>query len=251
MISTAIFPRNASAFTAGQNRNVYVASLPMNFDDQELHNLFSPYGRIISARIMRAKKSHLSKGYGFVMYREVSAAEQAIQGLHGRVVGGSRIQVRWASADASTTFSKVSHTPALPSVSTPAASAAAAITTTATAAVPNAHVVSIATNPYTPQIQSQAYMLIAPTMQYEQQPPPQPGATTFALHQNYGALLNSPLVVAANSGVMQAAFAPQSPLQPILPQLSSSPPQQPMHLMVLPNGERHIVQFNQLSFQNI
>lgn len=87
-------------------RNVYVASLPLYFDDQLLFELFAPYGRISSARVMRAKGSHQSKGYGFVMFRDSKNAECAIESLNGRTLAGSRIQVRLANADACNAFEK-------------------------------------------------------------------------------------------------------------------------------------------------
>ncbi|KPI83347.1 RNA-binding protein 5-like protein [Leptomonas seymouri] len=238
MSSAAVFPSNGNTAAVGQNRNVYIASLPLYFDDQQLHNLFSPYGRIISARIMRAKKSHLSKGYGFVMYREARAAEQAIKALHGCVVGGLRIQVRWASADASTTFSNVSHAPALWNAPVAAANTTATTTAATPTAAANAHGIHLTASRYTPQVQSQAYTFIAPIMQYEQALQSQPGATAIALPQNYGALLNSPVATASSNSMTHSAFAPQS-----------SP--QPVHVMVLPNGDHLLVQLNQLCFQNV
>lgn len=255
MTSSTIFTGNASGAATSQNRNVYVASLPLNFDDQQLHNLFSPFGRIISARIMRAKKSHLSKGYGFVMFREASGAEQAIQALHGRVIGGSRIQVRWASADASTTFSKVSHAPASANNSTSTQQTATNAATANTmipyvSAQPNAQFLAAATNVYPASVASPAFTFLTPAMQYDPQPAAQTGAA-IALHQNYGALLNSPVLSATQNGMAPAGFAAQSPPQQVLQQLTSTPPQHPMYVMVLPNGEHHIVQLNQLSFPNM
>lgn len=95
---------NVNNAPSDPSKNVYVASLPMAVDDQQLHDLFAPYGPITSARIMRAKGTHVSKGYGFVLYKEAHSAARAIAALHGQSVLGSRIQVRLANADASTAF---------------------------------------------------------------------------------------------------------------------------------------------------
>lgn len=113
--------------------NVYVASLPLEFDDQGLNDLFAPYGSISSARIMRAKGTRRSKGYGFVLYRDSASAVRAIGALHGHVLQGSRIQVRLANPDASNAFenspSAALNTPPLsqvnPSVRPPALQTAA------------------------------------------------------------------------------------------------------------------------------
>ncbi|RNC42400.1 RNA-binding protein 5 [Trypanosoma cruzi] len=85
-------------------RNVYVASLPLDFDDQQLFDLFAQYGPISSARIMRKKGTRESKGYGFILYKNVASAALAISSLSGGIIGGSRIQVRLAHPDASTAY---------------------------------------------------------------------------------------------------------------------------------------------------
>ncbi|ORC86046.1 putative RNA-binding protein 5 [Trypanosoma theileri] len=85
-------------------RNVYVASLPLSFDDDQLFNLFAPYGSINSARIMRSKGTRQSKGYGFVLYKNPRSAELAISNLVGHVIDGNRIQVRLAHPDASIAY---------------------------------------------------------------------------------------------------------------------------------------------------
>lgn len=257
MSSSAVFASNTGAGDAGQTRNVYVASLPSHFDDQQLHNLFSPYGRIISARIMRAKKSHLSKGYGFVMFREASAAEQAIQAVHGSVIEGSLVQVRWASADASTTFGKVSHTAAPVSeskVATNAASSASATASAAAVMMPypsagvNTHVTPVTGNLSTPQ----AYTFGAAPIQYEQFPQPSMHplhsvGAAMALHQSYAPVLNVPLMPAQGMNVVHGAY----PAQSMLPHLTPTPPQQPVYVVVLQSGTPHIVQLNQLAFQDM
>ncbi|RNF03749.1 RNA-binding protein 5 [Trypanosoma rangeli] len=90
--------------------NIYVATLPLDFDDRQLFDLFAPYGSINSARIMRKKGTRDSKGYGFVFYKNASSAELAIGSLSGSVIGGKRIQVRLAHPDASAAYNS-QHTP--------------------------------------------------------------------------------------------------------------------------------------------
>ncbi|KAH9586208.1 RNA recognition motif domain [Trypanosoma melophagium] len=85
-------------------RNVYVASLPISFDDEQLFSLFAPYGSISSARIMRKKGTRESKGYGFVLYKNPRSAELAISSLVGHVIDGNKIQVRLAHPDASIAY---------------------------------------------------------------------------------------------------------------------------------------------------
>lgn len=58
--------------------NLYVKNFPQpNFEDGELHELFSKYGEISSAIIMRDENGN-SKGFGFVCFKEHEAAKAAL-----------------------------------------------------------------------------------------------------------------------------------------------------------------------------
>lgn len=81
--------------------NVYVASLPAGFTDQQLLELLVPYGSITSARVMCDPKTGQCKGYGFVLFESEKSAAAAIQGLSGYAIDGHRIQVRLAHLAAS------------------------------------------------------------------------------------------------------------------------------------------------------
>lgn len=85
-------------YTAGSN--LYVASLPPNFTDEDLFSLFSPYGPIISAKAMCKKGLKECKGYGFVLFQREDDALRAQSGMIGHVIGNNKIQVRQARATA-------------------------------------------------------------------------------------------------------------------------------------------------------
>ena len=82
------------------SRNVYVASLPLTLNDAELMNMFATYGVVLSAKIMREKKTRQSKGYGFVLFQTEECAASAVRGMSGLLVGSSRLQVRLAHLSA-------------------------------------------------------------------------------------------------------------------------------------------------------
>ncbi|CAH0747825.1 unnamed protein product [Bemisia tabaci] len=76
--------------------NLYVSGLPKNMAQQDLENLFSPYGRIITSRILCDNMTVrqfvgaagdnmpcLSKGVGFIRFDQRIEAERAIQELNG------------------------------------------------------------------------------------------------------------------------------------------------------------------------
>ncbi|KAI9308730.1 hypothetical protein BJ944DRAFT_246321 [Cunninghamella echinulata] len=61
--------------------NLYIKGLPMTITSTELFNLFKPYGRIISARVMENEKGK-SKGFGFVSYSQSIESAAALISLH-------------------------------------------------------------------------------------------------------------------------------------------------------------------------
>lgn len=90
------------------SRNVYVATLPQTLNDAELMNLFAPFGVVLSAKIMREKKTRQSKGYGFVLFRDEESAVAAVAAMHNATIHGhsGRLQVRLAHPTASKDLSK-------------------------------------------------------------------------------------------------------------------------------------------------
>ncbi|KAI8342607.1 hypothetical protein BC941DRAFT_413281 [Chlamydoabsidia padenii] len=61
--------------------NLYVKGLSLSMTSAELFNLFQPYGRIISARVMVTEKN-VSKGFGFVSFSQPIEAASALVYLH-------------------------------------------------------------------------------------------------------------------------------------------------------------------------
>ncbi|XP_034934017.1 ELAV-like protein 1 isoform X7 [Chelonus insularis] len=75
--------------------NLYVSGLPKNMTQQDLENLFSPFGRIITSRILCDNMS----GVGFIRFDQRVEAERAIQELNGTIPKGSTepITVKFAN----------------------------------------------------------------------------------------------------------------------------------------------------------
>lgn len=65
--------------------HLYVSGLPINMTQQDLEDLFSPYGKIIMSRILSDSTTGLSKGVGFIRYDQRTEAERAIKELNGSV----------------------------------------------------------------------------------------------------------------------------------------------------------------------
>jgi RNA recognition motif-containing protein len=77
-------------------RNVYIASLPLEFSDRQLYELASRFGNIASHRMFTDTKnvSQTGHAYGFVLFTTAAAAAAAVAGLSDLQVGDRRLQVR-------------------------------------------------------------------------------------------------------------------------------------------------------------
>ncbi|CAL5429641.1 unnamed protein product [Camellia sinensis] len=76
--------------------NLYIGYLPPTLDDDALIRLFSPFGEIAMAKVIKDRVTGLSKGYGFVKYSDVNQANQATNSMNGYRLDGRVIAVRVA-----------------------------------------------------------------------------------------------------------------------------------------------------------
>jgi RNA recognition motif-containing protein len=74
--------------------NIYVGNLSWNMTDDDLNNLFSQYGTVSSAKILKDKTTGRSKGFGFVEMDDNDAANAAIAGLNEQEVQGRKLNVK-------------------------------------------------------------------------------------------------------------------------------------------------------------
>ncbi|KAH3743197.1 polyadenylate binding protein [Pelomyxa schiedti] len=72
--------------------NLYVRNLVDSVTDEVLTNLFSPYGAVQSATVMRDSKG-LSKGFGFVKFSTADECQRAIHNLNGQAFRGKPLYV--------------------------------------------------------------------------------------------------------------------------------------------------------------
>lgn len=72
--------------------NIYVGNLNYRVDDNELKEIFSEYGDVISARIIMDKATGRSRGFGFVEMEDVDG-RRALDELNGVEVQGRELKV--------------------------------------------------------------------------------------------------------------------------------------------------------------
>src|SRR6187397_2489018 len=73
--------------------NIYVGNLSWNLKEQDLANLFTPYGEVASAKIVMDKFTQRSKGFGFVEMPNDEQAQAAIAQLNGSEIEGRNLVV--------------------------------------------------------------------------------------------------------------------------------------------------------------
>jgi RNA recognition motif-containing protein len=73
--------------------NIYVGNLSWTMTDEDLSNLFTQYGSVTSAKILKDKMNGRSKGFGFVEMEDDEAAKTAITNLNETEVQGRKLIV--------------------------------------------------------------------------------------------------------------------------------------------------------------
>ncbi|HAO03671.1 MAG: RNA-binding protein [Chitinophagaceae bacterium] len=73
--------------------NIYVGNLSWSMSDDDLSNLFTQFGSVTSAKILKDKVSGRSKGFGFVEMETDEEANNAIANLNETEIQGRKIIV--------------------------------------------------------------------------------------------------------------------------------------------------------------
>ena len=76
---------------------VYVGNLPFSVTDEDLRAMFSNFGEITEAVLIKDKFSGRSKGFGFVTYSTEESANKAISEMNGKEVQGRELKVTEAA----------------------------------------------------------------------------------------------------------------------------------------------------------
>jgi RNA recognition motif-containing protein len=73
--------------------NIYVGNLSWSMTDEDLSSLFTQYGSVTSAKILKDKMNGRSKGFGFVEMEDDEAAKTAIANLNETEIQGRKLIV--------------------------------------------------------------------------------------------------------------------------------------------------------------
>lgn len=95
-INTLSREQNIDSYVASST--LFVGDLSVICDEEQLFDLFHPYGQIESVQLKKSERdpqrAHL--GFGFVKFVAREAAERALQALNGQFFLGRAMRVGWA-----------------------------------------------------------------------------------------------------------------------------------------------------------
>jgi RNA recognition motif-containing protein len=76
--------------------NIFVGNLAYTATENDLRQLFEPYGVVDKIQIITDRDTGRAKGFGFVEMPESQAAQAAVQGLQGTELAGRALTVNEA-----------------------------------------------------------------------------------------------------------------------------------------------------------
>jgi len=76
-------------------KSIYVGNLPFSATEEEIRNLFSPYGTVHGVKLVSDRETGRPRGFGFVEMDDSEAAS-AISALNGQDMGGRSLRINEA-----------------------------------------------------------------------------------------------------------------------------------------------------------
>jgi len=76
-------------------RKLFVGGLPWAVDDERLLEVFSEYGQVAEAVVIKDRETNRSKGFGFVTFDNEQDAEEALE-LDGGKIDHRQVRVNYA-----------------------------------------------------------------------------------------------------------------------------------------------------------
>ncbi|MDL2272253.1 RNA-binding protein [Desulfovibrio sp. OttesenSCG-928-I05] len=76
-------------------KSIYVGNLPWSATEDEVHNLFSEHGSVLSVKLVTDRETGRARGFGFVEMEDADAAT-AVEALDNTSFGGRTLRVNEA-----------------------------------------------------------------------------------------------------------------------------------------------------------
>ena len=78
------------------NNKLFVGNLTFDTTENDLQDLFAPFGTVNEANLLMDRMTNRSRGFGFVTMSSDDEAQKAIAGLNGKDIGGRALTVNVA-----------------------------------------------------------------------------------------------------------------------------------------------------------
>jgi RNA recognition motif-containing protein len=76
--------------------NIYIGNISYGMTPEEIKSVFTPFGNVLSVKIIADKQTGRSKGYAFVEMENEVEAQNAIKALNETEVNGRNVKVNSA-----------------------------------------------------------------------------------------------------------------------------------------------------------
>ena len=73
--------------------NIYVSNLMNYMKDEDLQNLFAPFGAVTSCKVIIDRYTGASRGFAFVEMSSDAEGKAAIDELNGKIIDGRALSV--------------------------------------------------------------------------------------------------------------------------------------------------------------
>lgn len=91
--------RQSQSQSQANSRSVFVGNIPYEATEEQIQEIFSQVGPVVTFRLVFDRDTGKPKGYGFVEYRDSQTALSAMRNLNGYEINGRALRVYFAEME--------------------------------------------------------------------------------------------------------------------------------------------------------